>query len=198
MKAMKRLLILLSFCLLSLSGIAQADYSENDVKQFYRTIQGDYTGQLKDSTTISLHFTPIWEREGDRFHWLYMEASNNKTKEVIEQKIIEIKPLSDISFNVVVYGISKPEMFAGKWSNRNFFDGFNTKILKRGRKFLFLKTKDFEYQTGWNNRKNLKCFSPGDKIHFKFVQEDERFYIKRVPRRTDAILGVTFYKDLTD
>ena len=127
-----------------------------------------------------------------------MEASNSKTNQVIEQKIIEIKPISDISFNVMVHDISKPEMFEGKWSNRNFFDGFNTKILKRGRKFLFIKTKDFEYQTGWNRRKTLTCFPSGDRLHFKFVQEDERFYIKRVPKRSNNIIGITFYKDLTD
>ena len=195
---MKRILILLSVFFLSLHCVAQADYSENDIKQFYRTIQGDYSGQLNDSTMVSLHFTPIWEREDDRFHWLYMEASNSKTNQVIEQKIIEIKPISDISFNVMVHDISKPEMFEGKWSNRNFFDGFNTKILKRGRKFLFIKTKDFEYQTGWNRRKTLTCFPSGDRLHFKFVQEDERFYIKRVPKRSNNIIGITFYKDLTD
>ncbi|MBO7630403.1 MAG: hypothetical protein J6S87_10795, partial [Bacteroidales bacterium] len=75
---MKRILLLLTVCLLTLGGVAQKKqkYSENDVKQFYRTIQGDYTGQLNDSTTIKLHFTPIWEREDDRFHWFYMEAVN--------------------------------------------------------------------------------------------------------------------------
>lgn len=195
---MKRILILLSVCLISLSCIAQKQdkYSENDLKQFYRTIQGDYTGELRDSTKITLHFTPIWEY--DRFQWLYLEAANEKTGVLITQKIIELKPISDISFNVVVYDLSHPEMFAGKWSNRNFFDGFNTKILKRHRTFVFLKTKDFEYQTGWNRRKNFKCFPSGDRIHFKFVQEDERLYVKRVPRQSSSIIGTTFYKALTD
>ena len=195
---MKRLLLLFSLFALALNGIGQQEYTDDDVKQFYRTLQGDYSGQLNDSTTLSLHFTPIWEQEGDRFHWLYMEAVNNTTKAIVEQKIIEIKPISDISFKVIVHGISQPDTFAGKWSNRNFFDGYTTKILKRHSKFQFLKTKDFEYQTGWNRRKGLKCFPKGDRIHFKFVQADERFYVKRVPKGSSHIIGITFIKDPTD
>ena len=195
---MKRLLLLLTVCLLTLGALAQQkqNYSEEDLKQFYRTIQGYYTAQINDSTTIALHFTPIWEY--DPFRWFYMEAVNTNDKSVVEQKIIEICPVSDIAFKVVVHGIAHPEQFAGKWSNRNFFDGFNTSILKGKKKFTFMKTKDFEYQTGWNGRKNLKCFPVGDRIHFKFVQEDERVYIKRVPDGTSRILGYQGFKELTD
>lgn len=197
---MKKTLLLITICLLTFNAIAQkeAKYTEDDVKQFYRTIQGDYTGQLNDSTTLSLHFTPIWEREDDRFHWFYMEAVNNTTKEIIEQKIVEIQPISSIAFKVVVHGIDKPERFAGKWSNRNFFDGFNTSIFKGKSKFNFMKTMDFEYQTSWHGRKNLKCFPSGDRIHFKFVQEDERLYVKRLLARSTKLEGITFFKDLTD
>lgn len=195
---MKRILLLLSLCALVFNGFGQQKYTENDAKQFYRTIQGDYSGKLNDSTTVKLHFTPIWEREDDRFHWLYMEAVNTTNKTILVQKIVEIKPISDIAFKVVVHGISQPETFAGKWSNRNFFDGYNTRILKGHSKFQFMKTKDFEYQTGWNRRKGLKCFPKGDRIHFKFVQEDERLYVKRLPKRSSNIIGITFFKDLTD
>lgn len=197
---MKRVTLLLTICLLTLGGMAQKNqnYSEEDVKQFYRTIQGDYTGQLNDTTTLSLHFTPIWESLGDPFHWLYMEAVDNNTKEIVEQKVIEICPITNISFKVVVHGISHPEQFAGKWSNRNYFDGFTPGILKGKRNFTFLKTKDFEYQTSWNGRKNLKCFQPGDRIHFKFVQEDERLYVKCLLARTSDFLGIVFFKELTD
>lgn len=197
---MKRLLLLLSVCLLAFSGMAQkkAKYTEDDAKQFYRTIQGDYKGKLNDSTSLTVHFTPIWEREDDRFHWLYLEAVNDKTKQIVTQNIVEIKPISNITFKVIVHKLKNPELFEGKWGNRNFFDGYNTKILKGKKQFVFLKTKDFEYQSSWNKRKSLKCFPKGDKIHFKFVQEDERFYIKRVPKRSNNIIGITFYKDLTD
>lgn len=196
---MKRIFILIAACLLAFNGFAQKNtYSENDIKQFYRTIQGDYNGQANDSTKLTLHFTPIWEREDDLFHWLYLEVINSETKQIVAQNILEIKPLSDVTFNVFVYRIKQPEMFAGKWSNRNFFDGFNTSILKGKKKFLFLKTKDFEYQTGWNRPKSLKCFPAGDKIHIKFVQEDERLYVKRVPRRSSDINGMVFFKELTD
>ena len=197
---MKRLFLFLTIALLAFNAIGQnpKQCTENDIKQFYRTIQGDYTGQLNDSTTLSLHFTPIWEREDDRFHWLYMEVVNNSTKSVVEQKIVEIVPISNISFNVLTYEIKSPETFIGKWSNRNFFDGFNTSILKGKSKFTFLKTKDFEYQTGWNRRKNLECFPSGERIHFKFVQEDERFYVKRLLPRSSDFAGIVFLKALTD
>ena len=193
---MKRFFLLLSACLLVLNCIGQKSqkYTENDAKQFYRNIQGDYTGQLNDSTTLALHLTPIWERENDRFHWLYLEVVNKNDKAIVEQKIIEIKPVSDITFKVLVHDIAQPETFAGKWSNRNFFDGFNTKILKRHSKFQFMKTKDFEYQTGWKGRKCLKCFPSGDRIHFKFVQEDERLYVTRLPKRSSHLIGITFTK----
>lgn len=192
---MKRILLLLTICLLALGGMAQK-YSEDDVKQFYRTIQGDYTGKLNDSTTLLLHFTPIWEQEP--FRWLYMEVSNNSDKSIVEQKIIEIQPVSDIAFKVVVHGIAHAEQFVGKWSNRNFFDGFNTSILKGKRKFSFMKTKDYEYQTGWNGRKNLKCFPEGDRVHFKFAQEDERLYVKRLLARRSDFAYLVFFKELTD
>ena len=197
---MKRLFLLLSIGLLALNGLAQKaqKYSEDDVKQFYRTLQGDYKAQLNDSTSLALHLTPIWEREGDRFHWLYLEAVNIESKAVVEQNVLEIVPVSDISFRVYVYQLKTPETFVGKWSNRNFFDGFNTKILKGKRKFSFLKTQDFEYQTEWSGRKSLKCFPAGDRVHFKAVQEDERIYVKRVPKHTSRIFGITFFKELTD
>lgn len=193
---MKRILLLLTVCLLALSSIAQKqqNYAEEDIKQFYRTIQGNYTGQLNDTTTLSLYFTPIWEREDDRFHWLYMEAVNNNNNEIIEQKILEICPVSDISFKVVVHGLAHPEQFVGKWSNRNYFDGFNTSIFKGKRKFNFMKTKDFEYQTGWSGRKNLKCFPSGERIHFKFVQEDERLYVRRLLPRSSDFANIVFFK----
>ena len=194
---MKRILSLICLCLAFLTASAQK-YTEDDVKQFYRAMEGDYHAQLNDSVTFSLHLTPIWERENDRFHWLYLEAINNETQSVVEQKILEIKPLSDITFKLVVHDIKHPEQFAGKWGNRNFFDGFNTNILKGNSKFVFLKTKDFEYQTNWNRRKAFKCFPKGDRIHFKCSQDDERIYVKRVPARTSDIKGIVFFKDQTD
>lgn len=193
---MKRILLFIAVCLLTFNGIAQSD--NNAIKQFYRTIQGTYQGQINDSTSVTLHFAPIWEREENPFRWFYLEAVNNETKQIVTQNILEIEPISDITFNIVVYGIKSPKEFVGQWGNRHFFEGYNTHILKGKKKFVFLKTKDFEYQTGWNGRKSLDCFPSGDRIHFKFVQEDERFYIKRVPQGTTNIIGYTFFKELTD
>ena len=197
---MKRFLILFSVCLMAINGIAQdkAKFSDNDIKQFYRTIQGDYSGQINDSTTLALHFTPIWETEDKPFGWFYLEVSNQATKKIVVQKVLEIKPITSITFQIIIHGLKAPEKIVGKWSNRNFFDGYNTSILKGKKKVTFLKTKDFEYQTGWNGRKSLNCFPSGDRIHFKFSQEDERMYIKRIPAHSSNIIGYTFFKALTD
>ena len=195
-----RNILLVALCLIASFGFGQKKekFTENDAKQFYRTIQGDYKSMISDSVSVSLHFTPIWERENDRFHWLYMEAINDSTKEIIEQRILEIKPKSDKIFKVIVYKIKNPEMFAGKWGNRNYFDGFTQSILKCHRTYKFLKTKDFEYQTDLTNRKSLECFTKNDIIHFKFVQSDERFYIKRQIKGTYNINGYMFQKLPTD
>lgn len=193
---MKRILIFIAVCLLTFNGFAQSD--NEAVKQFYRTIQGTYQGQLNDSTSVTIHFAPIWERDENPFRWFYLEAVNNETKQIVTQNVLEIEPITDITFNVIVYGIKSPKEFVGQWGNRHFFEGYNTHILKGKQKFVFLKTMDFEYQTGWNGRKSLDCFPSGDRIHFKFVQEDERFYIKRLPQGTSNIIGYSFFKEQTD
>ena len=91
---MKRILLFIAVCLLTFNGIAQSD--NNAIKQFYRTIQGTYQGQINDSTSVTLHFAPIWEREENPFRWFYLEAVNNETKQIVAQNILEIEPISDI------------------------------------------------------------------------------------------------------
>lgn len=197
---MKRIFFLVFVCLTALQGFSQknASFTQEDLKQFYQTLQGDYNAQLTDSTSMSLHFTPIWNRNDTPYRWLYVEAVDNETQQVIEQKILEIVPLSDISFKVLVHSIKHAEVFAGKWGNKDFFEGYNQSVLKGKSKYLFLKTRDFEYQTNWCKRKSLKCFPAGDRIHFKFVQEDERFYIKRLHGKSSHLTGICFIKVPTD
>lgn len=194
---MKRFAIILATIFLAFNGFAQKKpkFSEEDAKQFYRTLQGDYSVVVNDSTTVMVHFTPIWESTG-QFRWMYLEAS--REKEVILQKIIEIKPKTEMVFHVFVHDLNNPQQFAGKWGNRNFFDGFKENILKGGKKIRFVKTSDFSYQTDFVRFKSLNCFPKGDLLHFKFVQQDERFYIKRMPKRTNRILGYQGIKALTD
>ena len=47
---MKRLIIVLAAVLLSFNALAQKKpkFTEDDAKQFYRTIQGDYSMQVND------------------------------------------------------------------------------------------------------------------------------------------------------
>ena len=195
---MKRLALMLAAILLAFSGFAQKEpkFTEEDAKQFYRTMQGDYTVIVNDSTTAMVHFTPIWQEQGNRFQWQYVEASIGK--EVLLQKVIEVRPKTDKVFKVVVYDLKNPAEFVGKWGNRNYFDGCNASILKGGKKMTFVKTSDFSYQTQWVRFKAIDCFPKGDLLHFKFVQQDERFFIKRMPNKTNRIIGYQGIKELTD
>ena len=194
---MKKFALILAAVFMAFSGFAQEKFTEEDAKQFYRTMQGDYTVIVNDSTTAAAHFTPIWENKGNRFQWLYLEVVMDK--KVILQKVLEVKPKTDKLFRVYVHDLKNPAEFVGKWGNRNYFDGCTPSILKGGKRITFVKTSDFSYQTHKPMRFSaIDCFQSGDLLHFKFVQEDERFYIKRVPDGTNRIIGYQGLKELTD
>ena len=194
---MKRFALILAAVFMAFSSFAQEKFTEEDAKQFYRTMQGDYTVIVNDSTTVAAHFTPIWENKGNRFQWLYLEVVMDK--KVILQKVLEVKPKTDKLFRVYVHDLKNPAEFVGKWGNRNYFDGCTPSILKGGKRITFVKTSDFSYQTHKPMRFSaIDCFQSGDLLHFKFVQEDERFYIKRVPDGTNRIIGYQGLKELTD
>ena len=195
---MKRFALILAAIFMVFSGFAQEKFTEEDAKQFYRTMQGDYTVIVNDSTTAMAHFTPIWENMGNPFQWMYVEVELNK--KAILQKVIEVQPKNGKVFRVYVHDLKNPEQFVGKWGNRNYFDGFTPSILKSGKRMTFVKTSDFSYQTDSGPRRFgfIDCFPKGDLLHFKFVQSDERFFIKRIPNRTSRILGYQGIKELTD
>lgn len=197
---MKRFALILAAILLAFNGFAQKQpkFTDEDVKQFYRTLQGDYSLiNDNDSVVATVHFTPIWETPENRFQWFYLEASRGK--EVVLQKILEIRPKNEKVFGVIMYDLKNPEKFVGKWGNRNFFDGSTKNILSNKTKLTFVKTSDFSYQlNGFKRIRDLKCFPKGDLLHFKFVQQDERFYIKRMPARTNRIIGYQGLRELTD
>lgn len=195
---MKRFALILAAIFMVFSGFAQEKFTEEDAKQFYRTMQGDYTVIVNDSTTAMAHFTPIWENMGNPFQWMYVEVELNK--KAILQKVIEVQPKNGKVFRVYVHDLKNPEQFVGKWGNRNYFDGFTPSILKSGKRMTFVKTSDFSYQTDSGPRRFgfINCFPKGDLLHFKFVQSDERFFIKRIPNRTSRILGYQGIKELTD
>ena len=191
---MKRLALILAALMIGFGGFAQKQkFTVEDAKQFYRTMQGDYTVIVNDSTTASAHFTPIWENTGNPYQWLYVEVALDE--KVILQKVLEVKPKNDKMFVVKVYSLKDPAQFVGKWGNSNYFDGFNTAILRNGKKITFLKTQDFSYQSYWYRYGVIDCFPQGDLLHFKFVQQDERFYVKRMPTGTSRILGYQGIKE---
>ena len=105
---MKRFALLLTAIFLTFSGFAQNQpkFTEDDAKQFYRTMQGDYVMQVNDSTTAMVHFTPIWESKGNRFQWMYVEATIDKN--VVFQKVLEVQPKSSTKFRVYLHDLKNP------------------------------------------------------------------------------------------
>lgn len=194
---LRNIIVALVLCFGATMGYAQKEnaYTDDDVKQFYRTIVGDYYGYV-DSTALMIHFVPIWEQE--HFKWMYLEVTDSIGKEIYMQKVVEVYPVTGEHFKLVFHGLKGAERFEGKWRNRNFFDGFNTSILKGKCKFGFMKTKDFEYQTNFKGRKKLHCFPKGDRVHFKFVQGNECLYVKRLPRKQQEPASYVFHKEPTD
>ena len=59
---MKKFALILAAILLTISGFAQKQpkFTEEDAKQFYRTLQGDYVVADTDLSTVMVHFTLIW------------------------------------------------------------------------------------------------------------------------------------------
>ncbi len=195
---MKRIVLILSVLLMCFGGFAQRQpkFSQEDARHFYHAMQGDYTVIVNDTTTASAHIVPIWENAGNPYQWLYVEVTLDE--KVILQKVLEVNPKSDKMFRVYVHNLKDPAQFVGKWGNPNYFDGFNASVLTRGKKITFLKTQDFSYQSQWYRYGVIDCFSSGDLLHFKFVEQDERFYVKRMPQGTNRILGYQGIKEMTD
>ena len=193
---MKKLIFAFLTIILTFNGFAQKQpkFTENDTKQFYNTVQGDYVVTINDSTTAMVHFTPIWESQN--YQWLYVEAEHDNM--VLLQKVLEVSPKNDKVFKVKIHDLKNPQQFSGKWANPNYFDGFNAGILKGGKRISFLKTADCTYQSHWERLKTLSCFPKGDVLHFKFVHDDERLYIKRMPKGTNRIIGYQGHKELTN
>ena len=96
---MKRFALILAAVFMTFSGCFAQEFTEEDAKQFYRTIQGDYVMQVNDSTTAMVHFTPIWEKMGNRFQWMYVEATIDKN--VVFQKVLEVQPKSSTKFTML-------------------------------------------------------------------------------------------------
>ena len=192
---MKRFFLILSAILLAFNGFAQKQpkFTEEDAMHFYRSMQGDYTVIVNDSTTAAAHFTPIWENAGNPYQWLYLEVTMGE--KVILQKVLEVKPKNSKEYRIFFHDLKNPARFVGKWGNPNYFDGFNDAILKGGKRLTFTKTSDYSYQTQWVRFSAVYCFPQGDLLHFKFVDQDERFYVKRMPNGTNRILGYQGIKE---
>lgn len=195
---MKRLALIFFAVLLSFSGFAQKQpkFTVEDAMHFYRSMQGDYTVIVNDSTTAAAHFTPIWENVGSPYQWLYLEVTLGE--KVILQKVLEVKPKNDKVFRVFFHDLKSPAQFVGKWGNPNYFDGFNSSILKGRKRLTFTKTSNYSYQSQWVRFNAIYCFPQGDLLHFKVVEQDERFYVKRMPNGTSRILGYLGLKEVTE
>ena len=195
---MKKLALIFAAILLTFSGFAQDQpkFTVEDAMHFYHSMKGDYTVIVNDSTTAAAHIVPIWENTGNPYQWLYLEVTLKE--KVILQKVLEVRPKNNKVFRVFFYDLKNPAQFVGRWGNPNYFDGLNSAILTGGRKLTFTKTSDYSYQTQWVRFNAIYCFPAGDLLHFKFVDQDERFYVKRMPKGTSRILGYLGLKEVKE
>ena len=195
---MKRFTLIMVAIFMVVSGFAQNQpkFTTEDAMHFYHAMQGNYSVVVNDSTTAAAHITPIWENAGNLYQWLYLEVTLGE--KVILQKVLEMKPKDGKVFRVFFHDLKDPTQFVGKWGNPNYFDGFNSNILKGGKRLTFTKTSDYSYQSQWVRFNAIYCFPFGDLLHFKFVEQDGRFYVKRMPNGTNRILGYQGLKEVSE
>ena len=119
---MKRFALILTAFFLAFNGFAQKQpkFTEEDARQFYQTMQGEYTVIVNDSTTAEAYITPIWENLGNPYKWLYVEVVLDK--KVLLQKVLELKPKNDKVFHVYVHDLKNPAQFVGREEDDLFED----------------------------------------------------------------------------
>lgn len=112
-------------------------YSQNtssDLDELVRIMTGSYNSEKqskKDSTyyNISLHMYPIWTKSSD--FWIYVEqALNNKQDQPYRQRVYKVEKVEKNKFKTIIFTLKDEQSFIGKWKTPNYFDQFDTSILK--------------------------------------------------------------------
>ena len=165
-------------------------YTLDDVNQICGTVNGTYKALDGDTAAMTLRIIPL--QTGAIAFRFYAELCYDSINEPIEQKVFDIIPENDKVFTFVMYNLKDCARFAR--AEKATLNQITPNDLKGKKKYTFYRTKTSDYQTKWMGRKSFKSINKGDRMHYKFSNEENRFYVKRVPLNTTRILGTTFVK----
>ncbi len=167
-----------------------AKYTEEDVNLICSTFQGTYKANDGDTAAMTLIIAPI-AKNGD-VNTFYAELAYDSLNAPLEQKVFDIVPVSSKVYKIIVHNIKDPNRFFR--ADKSRLNKITTSDYSGKKKHHFYRTKSSDFQTNWQSRKAFKSIKRGDRLHYKFSDEEGRFYVKRVPARTTRILGTTFVK----
>lgn len=191
MKSVRFLFLALT---LALSSICFAQkplkYTTEDVNLVCSTVQGVYKALDGDTAAMTLRIIPL-QNESRTFRF-YVELCYDSINMPLEQKVMDIVPQNDKVFKFIVHNIKNSARFAR--ADKAELNKIGPNDLSGKKKHIFYRTKTSDYQTAWQGRKAFKSIKRGDKLHYKFSNEEGRFYVKHVPAHTSRILGTTFVK----
>ena len=165
-------------------------YTLDDVNQICGTVQGTYKTLDGDTAAMTLRIIPL--QTGAIAFRFYAELCYDSINTPIEQKVFDIIPENDKVFTFVMYNLKDCARFAR--AEKATLHTITPNDLSGKKKYTFYRTKPSDYQTKWQGRKSFMSINKGDRLHYKFSNEEGRFYVKRVPARQNRIFGATFVK----
>jgi CpeT protein len=146
---MKKIIIIASAVILSLSTVAQEKVDERDLLELRSRMIGSFTSELQaksdsDYYNIHLNMSPIWERSEDGY-WLYVEqAVASALKKPYRQRIYHIYLKDDKTLVSKVYELNSPLRFAGAYNNPELLKGLTKDSLidRQGCAIYLTKNKE--------------------------------------------------------
>lgn len=162
MKRLYSLTLIVIACLL-LTNCKDATKEELTALQTLMTGSFDSSEQAKADESyfdISLHMYPIWTSKDG--YWLYVEqALSSKQSKPYRQRIYQLEKLEDGSFSSKVYTLENPEAAVGKWKTPEYFDQFDSAMLKEREGCAVILKKDGDSYSGSTNEKDCKSSMRG-------------------------------------
>lgn len=146
--AIAQFVFTISSCNSSKSATSQ---NELDVLQTIMTGSFDSSEQAaadKVYYNISLHMYPIWKSKDG--YWLYVEqALNSDQSKPYRQRVYKLEKIGYREYVSKVYTLENPDDFIGQWKTPEYFDQFDTSILKeREGCGVYMKRQGKNYRGG--------------------------------------------------
>ncbi|MEM6720402.1 MAG: chromophore lyase CpcT/CpeT [Bacteroidota bacterium] len=148
-----------AFTIVSFNSDTSAN-PEDELKALRSMMTGSFDSSEQAASdesyyNISLHMYPIWEsKEG---YWLYVEQALKSAQErPYRQRVYQLEKLANGKFSSKVYTLENPKEFIGKWKTPNYFNKFDTSILKEREGCAVILEKQGENYSGSTNEKDCK------------------------------------------